>query len=209
MRSVWRGVTVVGVGALLLAACGGPAEVPVLEAAEEVAEDAGEQDAGALDESGAQEEPEPQADGDDAEAEVDPDAAEDVEAASEGERAAAVPDPELLADPCAAHEGRELEAFLDLVAPVDEQVAGNEVEIVGCSNVNEATVNWRLLDGDGRTLDEGFTTAECGTGCVGAFRAMVPLTAAAGEPVAQLQVFWISPQDGSDVDLLERTLVLG
>jgi hypothetical protein len=209
MRSVWRGVTVVGVGALLLAACGGPAEVPVLEAAEEVADDAGEEDAGAQDESGAQEDPETEADGDDAEAEIDPDASEDVEAASEGEPAAAVPDPELLADPCAAHEGRELEAFLDLVAPVDEQVAGDQVEIVGCSNVNEATVNWRLLDGDGRTLEEGFTTAECGTGCVGAFRATVPLTAAAGEPVAQLQVFWISPQDGSDVDLVERTLVLG
>ena len=99
MRSVCRGVTVLAAGALLLVACGGPAEV-------------------------------------------------------ENEAAAPVPDADLVAAPCAAHEGREVEAFIDLVAPVDEQVAGDEVEIVGCSNVNEATVNWRLLDGDGRTLDE-------------------------------------------------------
>jgi hypothetical protein len=210
MRSVWRSVTVVGVGALLLAACGGPAEVPVLEAAEEVADDAGEEgEAGAQDEPDAQEDPEAEAAGDDDEPVSDPDASEDVEAAGRGERVAARPDESLVADPCAAHEGRELEVFLDLVAPVDEQVASDQVEIVGCSNVYEATVNWRLLDGDGRTLDEGFTTAACGTGCVGAFRASVPLTAAAGEPVAQLQVFWVSPQDGSDVDLVERMIVLG
>ena len=154
MRSVCRGVTVLAAGALLLVACGGPAEV-------------------------------------------------------ENEAAAPVPDADLVAAPCAAHEGREVEAFIDLVAPVDEQVAGDEVEIVGCSNVHEATVNWRLLDGDGRTLDEGFTTAECGTGCVGAFRDTVSLAAADGEPVATLQVFWVSPQDGSDEDLHERLIVLG
>jgi hypothetical protein len=209
MRSVWRSVTVVAVGALLLVACGGPAEVPVLEATEEVADDgtdeegaddAAQDDAGTDDAAGA----------DDGEAAVDPDASEDTEAAEvDGGRAAAVPDADLVAAPCAAHEGRELEAFIDLVAPVDEQVVTDEVEIVGCSNVYEATVNWRLLDRDGRTLDEGFTTAACGTGCVGDFRATIPLTAAAGEPGAELQVYWISPQDGSDEDLVERTLVLG
>lgn len=118
------------------------------------------------------------------------------------------PDPDLVADPCGPHEGREADAFLDLVAPVDEQRVGDEVEIVGCSNVFEATVSYRVLDGDGETLEEGFTTAECGTGCVGAFRDTVDLSAAAGEPVAYLQVFWQSPKDGSDEDLVERIVVL-
>ncbi len=167
MRSVWRGVTVAVAGALLLAACAGPAEVPVLEAAD---------DAGT--------------------------------AEAEDEPAAPVPDADLLAAPCAAHEDRELEAFIELVGPVDEQVVGDEVEIVGCSNVYEATVNWRLLDGEGQLLDEGFTTAACGNGCVGAFRDTVPLAAAAGEPVAELQVFWVSPEDGAEEDLTARTVVL-
>ena len=154
MRSVRRGLTAVGVGGLLLVACGGPAEV-------------------------------------------------------EPEAAGPQPDADLVASPCTAHEDRELEAFLDLVAPVDGQAAGQEVEIVGCSNVPEATVNWRLLDEDGGLLDEGFTTAECGTGCVGAFRDTVSLAVAAGEPAVALEVFWISPQDGAHEDLQERTIALG
>ncbi|MFO7777912.1 MAG: Gmad2 immunoglobulin-like domain-containing protein [Nitriliruptoraceae bacterium] len=224
MRSVWRAVTVVGAGAVLLAACGGPAEVTVLEAADEAA-DAGAAEEGDLDAApdapttdAAAEEP---SGPDDTEA-VDPDddpergdpdgepepfEPDEVEAAADDGRAA-VPDPDLVAAPCAAHEGRELDAFIDLVAPVDEQVTGDEVEIVGCSNVYEATVNWRLMDGDGRSLDEGFTTAACGTGCVGAFRETVPLAAAADAAVVRLEVFWVSPQDGSEQDRQERTIVL-
>lgn len=206
MRSVWRGVTVAGAGALLLVACGGPAEVPVLEASEEVAEDGAAEEG----EEDASDEEETVDAGDDPGAPADPDASDDVGTAEvENEAAAPVPDADLVAAPCAAHEGRELEAFIDLVAPVDEQVVGDEVEIVGCSNVYEATVNWRLVDEDGHTLGEGFTTAECGTGCVGAFRDTVSLAAAEGEPTVELQVFWVSPQDGSDEDLHERLLDLG
>jgi hypothetical protein len=94
---------------------------------------------------------------------------------------------------------------------VNEQlVTGDDVELVGCSNVFEATVNYRLLDGDGRTLDEGFTTATCGTGCVGEFRETLDLSVAEGEPVVYLQVFWISPaDDGGEEDLTEVMVVLG
>ena len=118
------------------------------------------------------------------------------------------PDPDLVADPCGPHEGREGEAFIALVAPVDDQQAGAEVDIVGCSNVFEATISYRVLDGDGRTLSDGFTTAECGSGCVGAFHDTIDLSAAAGEPVAYVQVFWESAEDGSDQDLDERIVVL-
>lgn len=117
------------------------------------------------------------------------------------------PDAELLADPCAPHQGREMDAFIDLAAPVQDQVVAGDVELVGCSNVFEATVNWLLLDGDGVTLDEGFTTAACGTGCVGEFRDTVPLDAAAGEPVAYLQVFSYNMADEGD-DQLYLTEVL-
>ncbi|MEX2550018.1 MAG: Gmad2 immunoglobulin-like domain-containing protein, partial [Nitriliruptoraceae bacterium] len=119
------------------------------------------------------------------------------------------PDPAAVEDPCAEHEGREDDVFIDLVAPVDEQVVGEEVDIVGCSNVFEATIQWRLLDGDGATLEEGFTTAECGTGCVGAFSDTLPLSAFADEPVAHVQVYWQSPADGEgEEDLVERMVVL-
>lgn len=146
---------------LLLTACGGASYfAPAVEIEEPVDDD----EAGAADEA-------------------DDDAASDDDAldAAEGDGS--------LDDPCADHQGREADAFIELVAPVDEQVASGEVDLVGCSNVHEATVAWTLLDGDGRALDEGFTTAECGTGCVGEFRDTVSLEAAADEPVAYLQVY--------------------
>ena len=192
MRSRWRAVTVMGAGAVLLASCGGPAEMSVLEATEASADGAADDMAdGSADEV----------------AEAGAGGEQDGDATEDGSEAA-VPDPDLVAAPCQAHEGRELDAFIDLVAPVDDQVAGDEVEIVGCSNVYEATVSWRLLDTDGGTLDEGFTTATCGNGCVGDFRETVSLAAAAGAPVVRLQAFWVSPQDGAEEDLQERTIVL-
>jgi hypothetical protein len=121
------------------------------------------------------------------------------------------PDAARLADPCADHDGRESDVFIDLAAPIDDQVASGSVELVGCSNVFEATVAWTLLDGDGRVLDEGFTTAECGTGCVGEFRDTVPLETAADEPVAYLQVFGpnVSDEGPAQLELTEVMIVIG
>jgi hypothetical protein len=100
------------------------------------------------------------------------------------------PDPDALEDPCGPHAERTDEAFIEVVAPVAEQhVSAGAVELVGCSNVFEANVQWTLYDGDGRELDTGFTTAECGSGCVGAFATSVPLDGAAGEPFAELHVY--------------------
>ncbi len=188
MRATRTGLAALLAGALLLTACGDDAgDVEVGEGDDVAAEDA--QDDGAEDA---------------AEDEVDP--ASDTSTADETSPG---PDEAALEDPCAEHEGREDDVFIDLVAPVDEQVVSGEVDIVGCSNVFEGTIQWRLLDGDGATLEEGFTTAECGTGCVGAFRDTVPLSAAAGEQTAQLQVYWESPAEGEgERDLVERIVVL-
>ncbi|GGI05116.1 Gmad2 immunoglobulin-like domain-containing protein [Egicoccus halophilus] len=123
---------------------------------------------------------------------------------------AAAPDEAALADPCAGHQGREGEAFLEVVAPADEQQLGqlDGVELVGCSNVYEANVQWELYTGDGELLTDGFTTAECGSGCVGEFREELDLSAAQGEPFAELHVFSESPQDGSRDHLVAIPLVL-
>jgi hypothetical protein len=119
------------------------------------------------------------------------------------------PDPAALAEPCAGHEDRTGEAFIELVAPVEDQQVSDQVTIVGCSNVNEATVSWRLLDGEGATVDEGFTTAECGSGCVGAFEETIELgDDATAEPTLALQVFWEDAADGSDRDLVEVELAV-
>lgn len=158
--------------ALLLAACGGPAEEVAIE-----------------------------------EPATEPVASEEP---TEDPVAGPLPDPDRLADPCVEHEGREMDGFIDLVAPVQDQVVGEEVELVGCANVHEATVAWHLLDGDGELLEEGFTTATCGTGCVGEFSDVVPLDAVAGEPVATVQVFSpnMADEGPAQLELVEVMVVL-
>jgi hypothetical protein len=111
-----------------------------------------------------------------------------------------VPDPAALADPCAPHVDREMEGFIALVAPVAGQQVDTEVEIVGCSNVYEATVQYRIVDPSGEVRAEGFTTATCGSGCVGEFRETVTLPSAG---TWTIQVFSESAEDGSDLELTE------
>lgn len=132
-----------------------------------------------------------------------------ADATSDG--TAVEPTAERLADPCADHAGREMDTFIDLVAPVDEQTVSGDVEVVGCSNVYEATVAWTLLDGDGNILDEGFATAECGTGCVGEFRDTISLEAASDQPAAYLQVFSPNASDEgpAQLQLTEVLLLVG
>lgn len=48
-----------------------------------------------------------------------------------------------------------------------ETVAGGRVSVHGTANVYEATVLLRLIDPNGTTVKETFTSATCGTGCRG------------------------------------------
>jgi hypothetical protein len=162
------------VAVLLLGACGEDPTMDVPPAEDEVTPDDGDD---AVD--GFEEDPDPLPEPDDG-----GDAIEDDEVASP------TPDPELVDDPCRDHEDRDDEAFISVVSPVgDQHVSDDTVELIGCSNVFEANVQWSLYDGDGRELETGFTTATCGSGCVGEFRDEVSLEAFADEPYAELHVY--------------------
>lgn len=131
----------------------------------------------------------------------------DPEAAG-GAASAPEPNPREVENPCADHEGHDDEGFIDLVAPVDGQVVGDEVELVGCSNVFEATVSYRLEDEAGTVFDEGFTTAECGSGCVGEFRETVDLTPAGDTRAVFLRVFSQNMADDGDPELFPAVRVV-
>lgn len=66
----------------------------------------------------------------------------------------------------------------------------------GCANVFEGNVEWRLRSDQGATIAEGFTTATCGTGCVGDFRFEVAFSTSERQ-IATLEVFSTSAEDGS------------
>lgn len=132
-----------------------------------------------------------------------------AEPAPDPEDAGPQPDPERVAEPCAEHVGREMEGFIAVVSPVDGQYSDATVELIGCANVYEATVNYRVtlvgdpgplseivagtdadvldveaLLADGEVLYEGFLTATCGTGCLGTFDEVIDL----GDLLAEVSV---------------------
>jgi hypothetical protein len=208
-RSALRRTALAAAVALAVSACGGDPSVeepeePVASPTETPTEDPEEPEEPAepVDDGGA-------ADDDAADGGTTDDPADDVDPSEPD--AGPTADPALLEDPCGPHEDRTDEAFIEVVAPVaEQQVAGDAVDLVGCSNVFEANVQWSLYDGDGRELDTGFTTAECGTGCVGAFEESVSLEAAAGEPFAELHVYAEDASGAEDrLYLTAIPLVLG
>jgi hypothetical protein len=129
-------------------------------------------------------------------AEAEAQAAQEAEAEAEAEtRTAPTPSASALAAPCAGHEGRDMDVFIDVVGPVSGQQVGPSFELVGCANVYEANVRYRLRSG-ASVLRDSFTTATCGTGCVGEFRETVEVPAGSG--ALTLEVFWDSPKDGTE-----------
>lgn len=85
---------------------------------------------------------------------------------------------------------------IKIFAPAPESTVAQQFVLEGVANVFEGNVQYRLLDGDGRLLDSGFTMGAMGDW--GYFRAelSVPDDVAAGERLL-LDVFTESAKDGS------------
>jgi germination protein M len=66
----------------------------------------------------------------------------------------------------------QLPAIL-VTSPALNQVVESSIVLRGSANVFEANVGIQILDENGEVIEETFTTATCGTGCRGTFRARV------------------------------------
>jgi hypothetical protein len=97
--------------------------------------------------------------------------------------------------------------YADLLPPivVSDPVIGQRVTspitVAGTADVFEATVNVRLLDAAGRQIATAFTTASCGSGCRGDYQIRLPYRSG-GERAATVEVYWVSPKDGSRSDVV-------
>lgn len=90
--------------------------------------------------------------------------------------------------------------------PVSGQKVSFPLEVRGSARVFEGTVNIRLVEEGGRVLAETFTTAATGAPGRGDFSALVSLPAP-GPGRGKLEVFWISPKDGREMDKVTVPLV--
>ncbi|MGN9806573.1 Gmad2 immunoglobulin-like domain-containing protein [Micromonospora sp. L32] len=101
----------------------------------------------------------------------------------------------------------------DLLAPIvvtepaiGQRVAG-PVTVAGTADVYEATVSIRILDGSGRVVGTGFTTATCGSGCRGDYRGGVAYRLATAGP-GTVEVYEVSPRDGSRTHVVAVPVLL-
>jgi hypothetical protein len=107
-----------------------------------------------------------------------------------------------------------LNTNIAVYSPVPDQGAGDRAagcpscRVLGAARVFEANVLWRVRDGTGRDVSHGSTTASRGTSPVwGLFDTQFTIPPnVAGPPV--LEVFWQSPKDGSDQDVVAIPLTL-
>jgi hypothetical protein len=83
---------------------------------------------------------------------------------------------------------------------------GRQFTLSGMSRTFEATTAWRILDAKRGLLSGGTMTASRGTSALwGTYEIRVQLPAALTSMVV-LEVYWVSPRDGSDMDVVRVPL---
>jgi hypothetical protein len=86
--------------------------------------------------------------------------------------------------------------------------SGRQFTVSGLSRTFEATTAWRVVDSARHVVASGFTQASRGTSAVwGAFQTSIVLPASASGNVT-LDVYWVSPRDGSDTGLVQVPLTV-
>jgi hypothetical protein len=91
--------------------------------------------------------------------------------------------------------------------PIDDARVSSPVTVSGSANVFEGTVSIRILDANGAVLAEDFTTATCGSGCVGTYRTRVRFRVD-HEQRGSIRVFESSAENGEPLHMVEIPVTL-
>ena len=102
--------------------------------------------------------------------------------------------------PCESTSRKSFEGrpIITVTAPCPGDSLSSPATIAGEANVFEATVSMRVLDENGNEIATSFTTAECGTGCWGAFEGEIQFDVP-HEQTGTVEVFESSAEDGRDL----------
>lgn len=96
--------------------------------------------------------------------------------------------------------GQGLDANIKVIEPLAWQELGLPAVIIGAARVFENQFSFRIKDGSGNILTEGFSSADSpDTGQFGLFRVETSYRAPA-QNAGVVEVFQYSPRDGSEVD---------
>ncbi len=91
--------------------------------------------------------------------------------------------------------------------PVIGATVSSPVEISGMADVFEATVSLRILDENGAEIATGFTTATCGTGCLGDYSTTLAYHVDDDQP-GTVEVFEASAENGQPINVVDIPVTL-
>jgi immunoglobulin-like protein involved in spore germination len=92
-------------------------------------------------------------------------------------------------------------------APIENARVASPVLVSGTADVFEGTVSIRVLDENGAILSEDFTTATCGSGCLGTYRTRVRFRIDHKQR-GSIQVFESSAENGEPLHMVEIPVTL-
>jgi hypothetical protein len=116
-------------------------------------------------------------------------------------------DGEALAAPVGRADYDDLLPLIVVTSLVIGERVTSPVTVAGTANVFEATVSIRILDASGAPVAATFTTATCGSGCRGDYSTAVAYRVAT-EQAGTVQVYMVSPEDGSPTRLVDIPVIL-
>jgi hypothetical protein len=91
--------------------------------------------------------------------------------------------------------------------PIENAQVSSPVLVSGTADVFEGTVSIRILDENGAILSEDFTTATCGSGCLGTYRTRVRFRTDQKQR-GSIQVFESSAENGEPLHMVEIPVTL-
>ena len=98
---------------------------------------------------------------------------------------------------------------ITVTAPLSNTRITTPVTISGDASVFEAALQWRIVDGGGKVLSEGITTASAGAPARGTFRVVASFAPPAADTIGSIQVYDRSPKDGTVDELVSVPVVIG
>lgn len=98
--------------------------------------------------------------------------------------------------------------FITVRQPLPRARVTSPFVITGDANVFEAALQWRVVDGTGRVMAEGMTTASAGAPAGGTFSIDVAFTASPADANGAIEVFTRSPKDGQIDDIVRVPVVI-
>jgi hypothetical protein len=94
-----------------------------------------------------------------------------------------------------------------VAGPLIGQRTTSPMTVSGTADVFEATVSVRVRDASGAQIATTFTTATCGSGCRGRYSVSLRYRAGGVQP-GTVEVFAVSPADGSEMHLVRIPVTL-